>query len=498
MSSEAVRYAPEHGLIEQMQARYAAAHVVGRTAALVYWDERVMMPLDARHFRVHQRSWISGRAHELLTDPQLRDAAERVREHDPNHREACAILRDVEYASRRPVTWIERQAAATAAARGAWSDAQGGASLKEYLRALGEVVELARQESSFVGWQTEPYDALLDSWEPGLRASDVVPLIVDVVQAAEPLRDAAPYGERDLLLRDASSESKAELERRVVHALGFDMSAGRVDVASRAFCITLGPRDVRIVSRFGCTPGIASLTSTMHEAGHGIYAQSLHLHDLPGACAQVPGVAIDESQARLFENHVGLHPGFLDWIRVQAADCLDAQYRDIDPAQWLSAWHGRASSALRVGADELDYDAHILVRTMLERALINGELEVDDLPSAWQELSHKLLPHINADLLSDVHWSIGQFGYFPCYTLGNIWAAQIMRAVRSDVPDLDSQLAHGDTTSLRAWLNEAIYQHGCTRAASDIMYAVSGGTDTEPMRQHLTTRFGGGSCSRAL
>ncbi len=489
-------------LVEQMRAAYIAAHVAGRTAALVYWDERVMMPSATSSFRVRQRSWTSGRAHELLQDPDLRDAAMRVCEREPEHAEALAVLRAVQRAALRPVSWVERQAAATAAARHAWIDARRTGRVDTYLGALAEVVDLAREEASIVGYETEPYDALLGTWEPGMHASTVVELIEDVVDTASDLRSRAYRAERSVLEHPVPASAVWELERAVVEALGFDLSAGRIDPSSRAFCIVLGPGDVRIASRCRATPGIASLTSTMHEVGHGIYAQAMHRLGLPLPCAEAPGVAIDESQSRLIENHVGLHPGFLEWIRQQAIECIGPPYDRIDPAAWVQAWHGRAGSTLRVGADELDYDAHILIRTRLERALINGDLEVAELPGAWSDQSRRLLPHLSttgeAGILQDIHWSIGQFGYFPCYTLGNIWSAQIMHAARCSISDLDKQLSSANTTHLRAWLDEGVYVHGCMRSAPDIMQAIVGTTDSGPMKQHLAERFGVGSRSSAL
>ena len=495
MTEDAVQdmiVADDIALIRAHAERIRAA---ATAAGVLYWDERTMLPQAASSWRTMQRSWSAGVAHRELLDPDVIRAVDRVCDADPTHPEACALRRDIRTAQRVPAAWSERYAAATAQAWSAWSGARTeGHTIAAYFDALAEVVACARERAELLGYEHEPYDALIGEWEPGMTGAAALGMIEDVVRATADLRATAPMMDRSPLDRPVDSQSKQRFEAAIAAALGFDPERGRIVPAQRAFCISLGPHDVRLTSRFGVTDGLQALTSTMHEVGHAIYAQSFARLGVPGLLAREASVGIDESQSRLFENHVGLHPGFLRYMLECASEHLGSVVADLDPDMWVRLWHGRAGSELRVGADELDYDAHILLRTRLERMMVNGDLDVSELREGWREQSATLLEHLPAPtdqfgVLQDVHWSIGQFGYFPCYTLGNIYAAQVMQAARRAIGTLDDQLERGDTSSLRAWLDTTVYQHGRSRSAAQIMQSIGGSGDVQALTAHIETRF---------
>lgn len=478
-----------------IRERYERVAVAASAAGVLYWDERAMLPPAASAWRTQQRAWIAGAAHRELLDPDLTALVARVLDADPTHPEALAVHRDIAIATRVPAAWTEQYAAATARAWSAWTMARSTPGrISEYLAALGSVVELARERAELLTYPSEPYDALISEWEPGMTAAVVVDMIEDVVHATSSLRSAVPIAEHSVLDRNADPDAKQRYEAALAAALGFDAAHGRIDPALRAFCIPLGPHDVRLTSRFGVTPGLRSLNSGMHEVGHAIYAQAFARLGVPGPLAREASVGIDESQSRMFETHVGLHPGFLRFMLASAHEYLGDVVNGIDVEEWVAAWTARIGSALRVGSDELDYDAHILLRARLERMLINGDLEADNLPEAWREQAAQLLPHLPCKdhlhgVLQDVHWSIGQFGYFPCYTLGNIYAAQMMRAARRDISTLDEELTQGSTASLRGWLDDVVYQHGRSRSATQIMQLIDGDIDPSAHIAHITARF---------
>ena len=346
-----------------------------------------------------------------------------------------------------------------------------------------------------MGYEREPYEACLDEWEPGIDLATLDSCFATLETTLRPMLDRRNTDPKELTLRLLRPEAMHELERRLLEAVGFDQHAGRVVESSRAFCIALGPHDVRMTSRFHVTPCFRGIHSTLHEAGHAIYAQSFGRLGVPDTLAIAPGLGLDESQSRMVENVVGRSRAFLAWTFEQLRELAPDAYPDVVELDRFVAEVNTADSPFRrLGTDELSYNLHILLRTRVERALVNGELEVHELPEAWRAATRDLLgvtPERDVDgCLQDVHWSLGQWGYFPTYTLGNVYGMQLLDAAGEQLAGLDSDLARGDTTALRAWMDEHVYRHGRAYTGRELVERVSGTPLTvEPLVRYLDAKF---------
>jgi carboxypeptidase Taq len=440
------------------------------TGAVLYWDDRLARPAGSAHWRAQQRAAHATFVHQVATSDELARAIDAVAALDAGNPEARAMRADLDRLRRVPATlWSERQAAASHA-RSAWAAARSGtATMQEWLGQLGRVVQCQQAIVEEVGYEHEPYEACLAEWEPGAQVDAVHDLVAGATRALAPLRaavDAIVDREqlRGILHEPHGADVLAGIERAAVVALGFDLERGVVAVSERAFCLVLGPDDVRMASRMRATPGLVGIHSTLHETGHALYAQSFARLGVPATLADAPGLGIDEAQSRLVENAIGRDRPWLAWCARQLGreDALD----DLHLASVLCEHPDQ-----RLGADEATYDAHILLRMELERAIINGDLYVGELPDAWAAQAQQLLgraPTTPLDgCLQDVHWSLGQWGYFPTYTLGNIYGAQLMARAREEIgrDRIDAALEQdGGSPALEAWLDSRVRQHG--RAAS--------------------------------
>lgn len=464
---------------------------------LLYWDDRVERPDRAAAWRADQREAQAGLVHDLVLSDRLERAIDAVLAIDPDDLEARAMRRERDRLARVPRALHARREAVASVARAAWDRARIEDDFRIFEPHLVEMVATVREQAEALGYEREPYEAMLDEWEPGIDLATVDACFAKLEQRLRPMLDRRHPAPKQLTLRQLDPHSMHELERRLLDAVGFDRAAGRVVEATRAFCIALGPFDVRMTSRFHVTPCFRGIHSTLHEAGHAIYAQSFGRLGVPATLAMVPGLGLDESQSRMIENVVGRSRSFLSWTFEQLRELAPDVYPDADELDPFIAEVNTADSPLRrLGTDELSYNLHILLRTRVERALVNGDLEVRDLPDAWSAAAEDLLgvrPDNHVDgCLQDVHWSLGQWGYFPTYTLGNLYGLQLLEAAGDALSGLDDDFSRGDTTRLRAWLDEHVYRHGRAFSGRELVERVSGQPlGVEPLLRYLDAKFPG-------
>lgn len=462
---------------------------------LLYWDDRTARPVQAAAWRAEQRAVQAGVVHDLLSSERLERAIAAVEDDTPEDLEARAMRRDRERALRVPrALWAERESVASVA-RAAWDRARIEDDFTVFEPHLTTMVDTMRRFVEALGYEHEPYEAAIDEWEPGMDTPTLDRCFEELVTALQPLLARRNEQPKELTLRHMDAEAMQELERELLDAVGFDRTAGLVVDSSRAVCIPLGPHDVRMTTRFHLTPCVRGVHSSLHEAGHAVYSQSFGRLGLPATLAQVPGLGMDEANSRMMENVVGRSRAFLTWTFGRLRELAPESYPD---AGELEAFIREVNTAdnpcRRLGTDELSYNLHILVRYRVERALINGELEVRDLPEAWAAQMQELLgvtPLSDVDgCLQDVHWSLGQWGYFPTYTLGNIYGLQLIDAAGSALGELDDDLAHGHTTRLRGWFDEHVNRHGRAYSGRELVERVSGRPlTTEPLVRYLERKF---------
>lgn len=491
-------FAPYQKLLKRARQ---IAWVSGAAEALT-WDVETYMPPKSIGFRAEQLAHLGGHTHRLFTAKGVGDALAACEAHGyaPDSPEA-ANLRDwrrrYDRATKLPARLVEKFERTRTHAREAWKEARRQSKFKLFRPHLQKLIDLNLQRADLWGYQESPYDALLDAFEPGMRASQLKPLFAElrpaIVAVLGPATERSASIPENLLNGHYPVAAQQALNQKVAEAIGFDFGAGRIDTTTHPFCITLGPADCRLTTRYNEQNFMQSLYGILHEAGHGLYEQGLPAADFGTPLGTAASLGIHESQSRLWENHVGRHPSFWEHWHPIACEYFP-ELRRFTPAQ-LSAVAGRvAPSFIRVEADQVSYDLHILLRFEVELRLMERQLSVADVPAFWNEQFEKSLGlKITSDAegcLQDIHWSLGELGYFPTYTLGNLNAAQLMRRALLDQPGLQANLDRGEYRPLLDWLREKIHRHGLRQLPQDLMREATG----EPTRgayhiEYLRRRF---------
>lgn len=473
------RYA---AFVHRVRRLYAARAV----EALLDWDQETCMPPRGAEDRAVQVSLMAGISHNMLLSEELREDLEHLEREQPadgvdartNVRE---IRRQVDRAMKLPRPLVEEIAHVTTLAKDAWSRARRASDFDLFAPHLRRIVELKREVADRVGWTAEPYDALMDEFEPGARAADVAALFESVkphlVRLVQGIANAPRRPNLAMLECPFDAGALGEFCRQIAVAFGYDFEAGRLDVSAHPFCTGLSPRDVRITTRYTEKLVTNPIFSVMHEVGHALYEQGFDVRHTHTPLAAAASLGIHESQSRLWENIIGRSRPF--WERyLPALKTRVPALSGVTLDEWHLAVNDVRPSFIRVDADEVTYNLHVMLRFDLERRLIRGELAVQDVPEAWNGAMRELLgviPPTAADgCLQDIHWSMGAIGYFPTYALGNLYAAQFAGAARAALPRLDEDVRRGEFRPLREWLRENIHRHGQSYRAGELVKRVTG------------------------
>lgn len=448
--------------------RRVAARIQDLTGAanLLGWDQETYMPPAGIGRRAQQLGTLAALRHRLMQEellPLLNKLATASLD-DTARRNVDQLATSVHKQLRLPESFVEEQATLAAETQHTWEHAKREGSWAAFAPALARMVESKRREADYYGYTTTPYDALLDSYEPGATSALIDPVFAQLLQGLRPLIGrvaAAPQVDDGFLFRPVDEERQWQLAHTVMAATGFDSQRGRLDRSTHPFSISMHAQDVRITTIVDAHNLQAMLYSTLHELGHGLYEMGLpdEAYGLPEgeACS----LSIHESQSRIWENNLGRSRAFCTWLHSQLAPVLPGSY---GPAEVYRAVNKVEPSPIRILADEATYHSHILLRYDLEKALIEGTLKVDDLPAAWNaRMKQDLGIDIKTEAegaLQDIHWSIGAIGYFATYTLGSLYAAQLYHHLRLAQPGLDEQLAQGHFGPAREWLQQQVHHHG--------------------------------------
>ncbi|MEO8225714.1 MAG: carboxypeptidase M32, partial [Gammaproteobacteria bacterium] len=470
--------------------------------SLMDWDEETYLPPGGHERRGQQMGTVETIAHDLLVDDALGDLIEEVTEltrDDPLRQAELAELkrtRRIELAV--PHDLVGALAGARSLALAAWEDARKADDFQRFAGPFAGLMTLIRERARALQRGGDLYDGLLNEYEPGMTRARLDPLLRAL---GERLRKLVPVltdrtRSAGLRLEDTFPEPVQEAFcRELLSDMGFSFSRGRADRSTHPFTTTLGEDDVRLTLRFRPGNPLSAIFATLHEGGHALYDQGYpaELHDT--LLAEAPSTGIHESQARLWENHVGRSAAFWAHYLPRLKARFPAALGALDPAAFQQAVNVVQPTLIRAEADEVTYNLHILMRYELETALLSGDLPVADLPMAWNESSRKWLgiaPATVADgCLQDVHWADASFGYFPTYTIGNLYAAQLAESYQARA-DLDGDLARGNLRPLRDWLATNVYHWGCRLTAEEIIRKATGrGLDAEAYFRHLDARFAG-------
>ena len=470
--------------------------------SIASWDQAANMPPRGNEARAAAMAEMGALLHRMRTEPQLAQQLERA-ESEPLSEPQRANLREMRREWRQsnalPESLVQRSYMATARCEHAWRAQRPANDWKGFLGNFREVLAIEREAAEALSQQAglARYDALMDRFEPGMTSKTVDAVFGDLRSWLPGLiRRVIDKQARETLLQPKgpfSIQAQRELCERVIRLLGFDFEAGRLDVSTHPFCGGV-PEDVRMTTRFREDEFLGSLMGTIHETGHGRYEQNRPRELLGQPVSESRSMAIHESQSLSFEMQLGSHPGFV----AQLAP-LVAQAFGIQPAfepQNLHRLITRVNPGLiRVEADEVTYAAHIILRYEIERPLIEGEIEADDIPALWDAKVAELLQldtrgNFKDGPLQDVHWPSGMFGYFPCYSLGAMYAAQWFAAMRRATPDLDARIARGDFTPMFDWLRANVWTQASLWTTDELVRRASGeALNPAHLRAHLETRY---------
>lgn len=481
------------------------AHALGTVGELLGWDEQVNLPSGAAEQRGRQHAAIAEAQHVAASLPRIGALLMFLEGRSDLSSEQRAVVanvrRDYDRATKLPPDFVEEKAIQGSRGYHAWAQAKAKSDFASYAPVLEKNIELAKREAGYLGQGDAPYDYMLDKHDPQLTAAavarlfdelkrDLIPLVRDVTisPVATKARTAAAR------LKGFPLEAQRQFLREVTTRIGFDYNCGRIDVSLHPFCSGTGA-DVRMTTRYNEDQPLDALFSSIHETGHGLYEQGLPREYLGTALGIAAGMAVHESQSRLWENQVARSRGVWRYFERRWRELFPAQTSGISSDELYLAINAVEPTLIRVDADEVTYNLHIVLRFEIEQQLFSGALAVKDLPAAWRKASRTIVGLEPANdregVLQDVHWSDGAFGYFPSYCLGNMIAAQLWYQILSIRPNLEEDFARGEFGWLLGWLRENIHAQARKFSTMELVKRATG-EDLSPKHlvRYLRERYG--------
>ena len=481
--------------------RFKEFRLLESVGAVVGWDQHTYMPPKGAGHRAEQMGLLAKLGHAKLTSPEIGASLGRLEgaaldeTQTVNVRE---IRRTYDRAVKMPAKLVEEIAKTVSRAQNVWAEARKNNHFPTFAPWLDKIVTLKREEAKAVGYKESPYDALLDEFEPGATAAEITRVFAELRAELVPLvASIAASGKKprkDILTREFPVDRQHIFGQAAAAAIGFDFQAGRLDTTVHPFCSGIGPGDCRLTTRYHSRELNQGLFGILHEAGHGIYEQGLDPEHFGTPAGSFASLGIHESQSRLWENQVARGRPFWEHFFPRLKQTFPGTLEDVTCDEFVFAANNVEKSFIRVEADEATYNMHIILRFELEQALIGGDLKPGEVPGAWNEKFKAMLdlspPSDAQGCLQDIHWSMGGLGYFPTYTLGNLYAAQFMQKAKQDLGDLDGDFRVGRFERLKGWLNEKIHRPGQRHRAGELCRRVTGQPLThKPLIAYLRAKY---------
>ena len=487
--------------LRRLRERLAEVSDLQRSAGVLGWDQRVMMPPLGTDARANALTTLGRIAHERFVDDEIGRLLERLRpyeeslEYDSDDASLIRVTRR-DWEKQRRVPSELRAEMIRAAAHGhlVWAEARARSDFEQFRPVLETNLELKRRYVQCFEWDDSPYTPLLDDFEPFMTTTEVAEVFGAVRPVLSELVREAPRIDASFLRGSFPIDPQRGFADRVLATIGFEEGAWRLDTTVHPFCTSFSTRDVRLTTRYD-EGGLESFWSTMHEAGHGLYAHGISRSLERTPLAGSPSLGLNESQSRTWENLVARGRSFWTYWYEPLQATFPEQLEDVELDAFLAAVNRAEPGLIRVQADETTYSLHIILRFDLERRLIEETLAIDDLPEAWNEGMRELLgvdvPDDARGVLQDVHWSGGGIGYFPTYALGNVISLQIWAVVRDALPDLDDQLQAGELEGLSSWLTDNLYSLGRKLTPRETIERLTGSPtiDPEPYLAYLREKL---------
>ncbi len=466
------------------------AAVLNSCASLLGWDEQTYLPQAGSAHRAEQLALLAGLTHERSTSPRIGELLTEL-EQSGSLGDADSVLavnvREARHSYDRntklPRALVEELSRTTTLAQSAWVSARKKSSFAEFQPWLEKMVGLKREQADALGYSSGvPYDALLDEFEPGASSQEIAaafaPLREELVPLVAAIKQSSRRPKVELLTQRFRFEEQKQFAESAAKAIGFNFESGRLDIAAHPFCSSMGPGDCRLTTRYNEHHFPGAFFGVMHEAGHGLYEQGVDPAAFGSPMGDAVSLGIHESQSRLWENFVGRSRAFWQHFFGAAQQAFPEALTEVSLDDWYAAINDVRPSFIRVEADEVTYNLHIMLRFDLEQPLISGDLQPADVPAVWNETFSRyfgLTPPDDAHgCLQDIHWSAGLFGYFPTYALGNMYAAQFFEAAQRDLGDLSAQFARGEFRPLLDWLRKNIHSRGKQLRAGQLVQRVTG------------------------
>jgi carboxypeptidase Taq len=474
---------------EALLTRVNEIYDLRKAARVLTWDREVVMPRMGEADRTSQIATLQKLCHTLYTADETGEMIEAAaaelngaQYESPQASLIRFLRRDYAKARLLPPEFISRLAALNSQATAVWKQARESDEYGLFAPWLQQIIELAGEKADLLGYQSEPYDALIDRYEPGATTAEVQAIfdaakgeLLPLYESASRLSEAV---DESFLFQNFDVSLQEQFAHYIAAAVGYDFSRGHLATAVHPFSTNLSLNDVRITTRYYPDQLSPSIFATMHESGHAIYLQNVQMEYARTPLAKETSAGLDESQSRLVENMIGRSLGFWQHHLPRLKELFPEQLRSVSPQQFYRAINKVQPSFIRVEADELTYNIHIILRFELEQALLNGQLSAEELPAAWNEKMRNYLgvtpPNDRLGCLQDIHWTLVGFGYFPSYALGNLYAAQFYEAALRQNPEFEIELAAGQISGLMEWLRVNIHQHGRALSPAELVLRATG------------------------
>jgi carboxypeptidase Taq len=485
----------EPSAFETLRTKLGEIHDLTKVGALLSWDQQTVMPPLGAEVRAQQLGTVGRVVHEAFISDEVGQLLDELRPYeeglDADSFEASlvrVVRRDFEKAVRvspELTAEISREGSRTF---GVWVEARARSDYESFRPALERMVELKHRYVDCFPPADDPYDTLLDDYEPGMKTAEVRVVFDRLKEVLVPLVDAARSAATPPVRGRFAAEKQRQLSLEIVRRFGFDETAWRLDTAPHPFAQSLATSDIRITTREP-EDSLDGLFATMHECGHGLYENGVDPALERTPLARGASLGLHESQSRLWENLVGRCRPFWSWFYPRLQETFPSQLGSVDEERWFRSINDVRPGLIRIEADEASYNLHIILRFELELQIMGG-LDLRELPGAWNEAMSRYLgvdvPNDAHGMLQDVHWSRGGFGYFPTYSLGNVISVQIWERLRADIDDVDEQIASGEFGAIREWLREHLHRLGRKYMPAETLERVVGGPiDPEPYLRYL-------------
>ncbi len=475
--------------------------------SVLHWDMETYMPEGGGEYRGDVMAYLSLLTHQMATGAALRDELSRhidlksgefvnITLSETDKRMIYLTWKDLKKQLVLPDAFVEEMSKHVSATQQVWTKARKNNDFTAFAPYLEKMIALKKREAEYYGYEENPYDALLDGFEPGMTTTRVDTLFGGLkprlVSLVERIGNAAPIDDTPLRQSFDTKEQWA-FGLKIANAIGLDMTRARQDVSAHPFTIGFHPDDVRITTRLNDKMLLSGLFSTIHEGGHAMYEQGLPKHHFGTPLGEAASFGIHESQSRLWENMIGRSREFWDYA-LPILKTHFPQLEKVAPEDWYRMINIVKPSLIRVEADEVTYSLHIMLRFDIESMMMNGTVKVMDLPGIWNEKMKEyfgITPANDGDgVLQDVHWSFGGIGYFPSYAMGNLYGAQIMERVEKDIPGLWAGVREGKFEALKTWLNRNVHEHGRYYDPEKLIETISGAPlSADPFMNYLEKKY---------